>query len=139
MRAAVQKLKSKKGLGGTFADEAKEWAKRNELSYEAQMAKKEERKLARENSKAKGVGSRKGRKRAVEEPVDRTETESNEETAGQNETDEESEAEGTPETNGKGNGNGRGKSKATSTRKPKGRKRAKLSAQGEMDDEMEEG
>jgi DNA excision repair protein ERCC-5 len=65
MRAAVQKLKSKKGLGGTFADEAREWASRNELSYEAQMAKKGGRKRAQGNGN--GARSQKVRKRTVQE------------------------------------------------------------------------
>ena len=155
MRAAVQKLKSKKGLSGTFADEAKEWASRNELSYEAQMAKKGERKRVKENGKekGKGAGSRKGRKRAVEEAeeedvADDAINDEAEEHDGPGDEDEnasegESEAEYTAKAHGNGKTKGKskdkGKDRSTSMRKPKTRKRAKLSVQedDEPDEEME--
>ncbi|TGO74742.1 hypothetical protein BELL_0259g00040 [Botrytis elliptica] len=66
MREAVGKLKAKKKGGaanslkdrGTFADNAREWAKKNELSVEAQ---------AKRDASKKGMGKGKGRKRVVEE------------------------------------------------------------------------
>ncbi|TEY82453.1 hypothetical protein BOTCAL_0029g00420 [Botryotinia calthae] len=66
MREAVGKLKAKKrGAAanslkdrGTFADNAREWAKKNELSIEAQ---------AKRDASKKGMGKGKGRKRVVEE------------------------------------------------------------------------
>ncbi|KAB8298596.1 hypothetical protein EYC80_000775 [Monilinia laxa] len=63
MREAVGKLKAKRKGGnllqdrGTFADDAREWARKNELSIEAQEKKKAT------NEKGKG----KGKKRGVEE------------------------------------------------------------------------
>jgi DNA excision repair protein ERCC-5 len=131
MRAAVQKLKSKKGLGGTFADEAAEWAKKNELSYEAQMAKKEERKRARENGKGKGKG--KGRKRVVEEVEAVEEAEAEAEEDGQDRTDEDSQVEYTGKTSA--NANAKGKSKSKGMRKSQSRKRARLSAQMDEEDD----
>ncbi|KAF7885959.1 uncharacterized protein EAF02_004468 [Botrytis sinoallii] len=66
MREAVGKLKAKKKGGaanslkdrGTFADNAREWAKKNELSVEAQ---------AKRDASKKGMGKGKGKKRVVEE------------------------------------------------------------------------
>ena len=142
MRAAVQKLKSKKGLGATFADEAAEWAKKNELGYESQMKKKEERKRGRDNAKGKATGAGKGRKRAVQEENDAEGEEEREEAEpevqGESETDDGSEGEYTGKTNGNGKGEGKGNGRRTSTRKARNRKRARLSVQEEEDEEDEE-
>ncbi|KAF7877468.1 hypothetical protein EAF04_001145 [Stromatinia cepivora] len=66
MREAVGKLKAKKRGNalkdrGTFADDAREWAKRNELSVGAQERKKAV------SASGKGSGKGKGTKRSVEE------------------------------------------------------------------------
>ncbi|APA15890.1 hypothetical protein sscle_15g106600 [Sclerotinia sclerotiorum 1980 UF-70] len=68
MREAVGKLKAKKKGNalkdrGTFADDAREWAKRNELSVGAQERKKAES----AGRKGSGKGKGKGKKRSVEE------------------------------------------------------------------------
>ena len=130
MRAAVQKLKSKKGLGGTFADEAAEWAKKNELSVAAQEAKKLERQRERAEKRT-AREQRKGKKRAIRDVEDNEDGAEVEEEDG-NETDADSEGGYTARTKAKGNGKGKGKG----VREPKGRKRARFSAlQDEEDDD----
>ncbi|ESZ92464.1 hypothetical protein SBOR_7127 [Sclerotinia borealis F-4128] len=72
MREAVGKLKAKKKVstnplvsGVTFADHAREWARKNDASIEAQERKEEARKKGKDNGKGKGKG--KGKKRSLEE------------------------------------------------------------------------
>jgi DNA excision repair protein ERCC-5 len=130
MRAAVQKLKSKKGaLGATFADEAAEWAKRNELGYEKQMARKGRRKRVRDGVEGKG----KGKTTVVEEEEEAT-AEGEAEGGSRDGRDEDGGAEYTAETKGKSNGRARG---GGGIRKATRRKRARLSVQEGDDEEME--
>jgi DNA excision repair protein ERCC-5 len=140
MKAAVEKLKSKKkvgagsALGATFADEAREWASRNELGYEAQMArkgKKRERKGVKKggNGKTKGAGSRKGKKRTVEDAEAGAEVED----AGEGEDHDAMDGGGEAENTTKTSTHGRGKAKGA--RKNGTRKRVRFSAQEDDDDE----
>ncbi|QSZ32307.1 hypothetical protein DSL72_001881 [Monilinia vaccinii-corymbosi] len=114
MREAVGKLRAKKRGGnllqdrGTFADDAREWARKNELSLVAQ-----ERKQA-----AKGKGRGKGKKRGVEEleeegDGDRGEYEvvDEDEDEADGEDDEEEPVTFRPRASGSGSGSGRGKGK----------------------------
>ncbi|KAF7887872.1 uncharacterized protein EAF01_011026 [Botrytis porri] len=145
MREAVGKLKAKKRGGaanslkdrGTFADNAREWAKKNELSVEAQ---------AKRDAIKKGTGKGKGRKRVVEE-VDGDEGGEDEDAdvdAGieYNEADDDDDDEAEEEDSigskaktvgsekgkgkGKGRGNGRGRGRGNGKITGQGVKRPKI-------------
>ncbi|PQE10441.1 hypothetical protein CJF30_00010438 [Rutstroemia sp. NJR-2017a BBW] len=95
MREAVGKLRAKKGaLQGTFADEAAEWAKKNDLSFTEKEREKVERKRG-----GKGKGKKRSA-RAVEE-VDGEEEDGAEVEEDDNEADGESD-EVVVTSNGKG-------------------------------------
>ncbi|KAA8569815.1 hypothetical protein EYC84_002158 [Monilinia fructicola] len=113
MREAVGKLKAKKKVGnllqdrGTFADDAREWARKNELSIEAQEKKKA----------ANGKG--KGRKRGVEELEDEVDGDHSE---NENEADGEDNEESMSirsRTTGSGKGRGKSAGKAQITKRKK--------------------
>lgn len=146
MKEAVKKLKAKKEKSlterATFAEEAAEWAKRNELSEGAERAKRErkqkereEKRLAKEQANGKATGKSKGngKKRAAEveeedeaeADLDKQEAEADEENA----TDDDGEAEYMTKTKGKTKG------KKKNTNKTKTPKRARFadSADEEMD------
>ncbi|KAM3084010.1 DNA repair protein rad2 [Clarireedia jacksonii] len=111
MREAVGKLKAKKGaLQGTFADEAADWARKNDLSFTEKEREKVEKKRG-----GKGKG-RKRSARAVEEvdgeEEDEAEAEDNEE------ADEESD-EVIVSSNGKGRGTPKSRGQPAKRKKTK--------------------
>ncbi|KAJ8060709.1 hypothetical protein OCU04_011014 [Sclerotinia nivalis] len=132
MREAVGKLKAKKKGNalkdrGTFADDAREWAKRNELSVGAQ----ERKKAASANGKGSGKGKGKGRKRSVEE-MDGGENEDGDQDADadvemeENEPDDEEDAISVPKTSRSSSGKAKAKGKGIGKTQGQGTKRKKI-------------